>query len=147
MVCQKWCIVQLKKELQEFEKNAIKESVETACVITKDGEVFKCFGVNDRVFPDFDLGDKLIGASVSHNHPINETAYSFSQADLSLFLDYDLDVLRGCDEKYTYEFTRNAKELDAHINIFDLTEEDAAHEEMVMKAEKFGIGYRRWKND
>ena len=137
----------VEKELKNFEKNAINESIETACVVTKDGEVYKCFGIEDRVFPDFDLKDKLIGASVSHNHLITETAYSFSQPDLSLFLDYDLDVLRGCDEKYIYEFTRNPRELDEHINIFDITEEDAAHEEMIMKAEKFGIGYRRWKND
>jgi hypothetical protein len=61
------------KELKAFEKSAITELTETACVITKSGEVFKCFGVKDAVFPDYDLGDKLKGASVTHNHPIAET--------------------------------------------------------------------------
>ena len=82
------------KELKSFEKNAIKEDVQTACVITKDGEVFKCFGTVDRVFPDSDLKDKLKGASVTHNHPITETVYSFSEDDVTLFLEYKLEILR-----------------------------------------------------
>lgn len=136
----------VKKELQNFEKDAIKESVETACVVTKDGEVFKCFGIEDRVFPDFDLGDKLKGASVTHNHPIEKTTYSFSNADMQLFIEYDLDVLRGCDEVYTYEFTRNADDIDEQL-IEWYVEENYQHCMMIEQAMKYGIGYRRWKNE
>ena len=134
------------KELKNFEKNAIKEHIETACVVTAKGEVFKCFGVEDRVFPDFDLKDKLKGSSVSHNHPIEETTYTFSGADVGLFLEYDLDVLRGCDELYTYEITRNVLDIDEMPEDW-MNEENFQHCAIIMKAQENGFGYRRWKNE
>lgn len=136
----------VKKELQNFEKSAITESIETACVVTKDGEVYKCFGVKDRVFPDFDLKEKLMGASVSHNHPIEETVYSFSKDDMSLYLEYDLAVLRGCDEKYTYEFSKDASDIDDMPDDW-MSEENYQHCMMITQAKNYGIGYRRWKNE
>lgn len=132
--------------MKKFEIDAIKESVETACVITKTGEVYKCFGIKDRVFPDFDLGDKLKGASISHNHPIKETVFTFSTDDLTLFLNYDLEVLRGCDEKYTYEFTRDTTQIDEEPTEWT-NYENFGHTDMIRKAKKFGIGYRRWLNE
>ena len=129
---------------ENFEKQAVKEKIETACVIAKDGTVYKCYGVETRVFPDYDLGDKLIGAKVSHNHPIDYTEYSFSKDDYQLFMNYKLEVLRGCDEKYTYEFTRNADEIDGHLPMFEITDEDGTHEASIINAEKGHIGYRRW---
>ena len=76
----------IQNELKNIERNAITESVETVCVVTTNGEVYKCFGMGDRVFPDYDLGDKLKGATVTHNHPIDETVFSFSKDDLQLFM-------------------------------------------------------------
>lgn len=137
---------EIHKELQRFEKNAIKEKIETACVITKAGEIFKCFGVSDRVFPDYDLKDKLKGASVSHNHPIEETTYTFSTADLSLFMEYDLEVLRGCDEKYTYELTRDSANIDDFPEEWT-NEENYGHCTIIDLASKYKIGYRRWGNE
>lgn len=136
-------------ELKKFEDYAINENIETACVISKNGEVYKCFGVNDAVFPDFDLGDKLNGAIVSHNHPIEETEFSFSDADLQLFMDYGLEILRGCDEKYIYELSRNKHDIDdmPKLSIFELDEENYRHIQMIRKATEYKIGYRRWKND
>lgn len=134
------------KEIIKFESNAVKESIEMACVITAYGEVYKCFGVEDRVFPDSDLKEKLYGATISHNHPVNETAFTFSTDDLELFMKYDLEVLRGCDELYTYELTRNAKDIDKQL-IDWTTEENYQHCKMIENAKRYGIGYRRWKNE
>ena len=137
------------RELKNFEDYAINEDIETACVITKDGDVYKCFGINDAVFPDFDLGERLKGAIVSHNHPIEETEYSFSNLDLQLFMDYNLKVLRGCDKKYIYEFTRNPNDIDhmPKISISEIDEEIYQHLKIIRKATENKIGYRRWKND
>lgn len=134
------------KELKNFEKGAISESIETAYVITSSGKVYKCFGIEDRVFPDFDLKDELKGASVSHNHPIEESSYTFSRDDLDLFLEYDLEVLRGCDEKYTYEFTRDKTLIDSEPDDW-MNFENYAHANIIMLAKERGIGYRRWKNE
>ena len=136
----------VKNELKSFEKNAITEEVETACVVTTNGEVYKCFGIEDRVFPDYDLKEKLKGASVSHNHPIDETVFSFSKDDLQLFIEYDLDVLRGCDEKYTYEFNRNPAEIDEPMEDW-MNFENYNHVNIIRLAKEYGIGYRRWKNE
>lgn len=136
----------VRNELKDFEKNAITESGETACVVTAEGEVYKCFGVEDRVFPDYDLSDKLKGASVSHNHPIDETIFSFSRDDLKLFMDYDLDILRGCDEKYTYEFNRNPTDIDDMPEDW-MTFENFNHADIIRLAKEYGIGYRRWENE
>ena len=95
----------IEAELEDFEKWAVKSKVENACVITKDGEVYYCFGVPDGVYPSYDLGDKLYGAIVSHNHPDNETEYSFSGDDYGLFYQYRLIRLRGIDYKYIYELS------------------------------------------
>ena len=134
-------------EIEKFEVDAVKEPIETACVITVNGEVYRCYGVEDRVFPDFDLKEKICGATISHNHPIDATEYSFSKDDFELFQKYNLNVLRGIDEKYTYEFSRLSDEVDEHKNIFELTEEDAAHEASITRAETAHIGYRRWLNE
>lgn len=136
----------IQNELKNSERNAITESVETACVVTTNGEVYKCFGMGDRVFPDYDLKEKLKGASVSHNHPDTETVFSFSDDDLELFMDYELEVLRGCDNKYTYELTRNANEIDAEPVNWG-TDENYQHTRMIILAKEYGIGYRRWKNE
>lgn len=136
------------EEITSFESGAKGKAIETACVITKDGKVYRCHGTKDRVFPDFDLKNEIKGATISHNHPIGETAYSFSGDDLSLFMIYELDVLRGCDEVYTYEFTRNASEIDefVDVDIDSLTEKDYQHFQMIREAKARGIGYRRWRN-
>lgn len=136
----------VKKTFADYESAAVNEKIETACVITKDGEVYKCYGVSDRVFPGVDLDDKLVGAKVSHNHPAEKTEYSFSSEDLRLFMDYELDILRGCDKIYTYEFTRNAAEVDEQMQEWD-TVENFRHCKMIDDALKYGIGYRRYKND
>lgn len=133
-------------EINRFEADAVKKSIETACVITKDGEVYYCFGVEDRVFPDFDLKEKLFGATISHNHPINETLFTFSGDDLELFQKYNLDLLRGCDEKYTYEFSRDASIIDKEPEDW-MNFENFEHARIIEKAKKLGIGYRRWLNE
>ena len=139
----------VKKEIEKFEKEAVNKSFETACVITQKGKVYHCFGVKDRVFPDFDLKDELKGAIISHNHPITETAHSFSDDDLSLFMKYELKMMRGCDRLYTYEFTRNARDIDEIFDIdIDLIKfEDWQHFSIVRTAQTYGVGYRRWRND
>ena len=136
----------VKSILTEFEAAARFENIETACVITKDGTVYKCYGVSDRVFPDSDLGDELKGAKVSHNHLINETVYTFSHDDLKLFIEYELELLRGCDEVYTYEFTRDKTKIDIEPENW-MNEENYWHTRNINKSQELGIGYRRWKNE
>lgn len=134
------------KVLQNFEEYAIYESIETALVITREGDIYKCFGTRTQVFPNIDLGDKFIGATVSHNHLPDETEYTFSREDLNTFRRYKLDIMHGCDMKYKYELTNNAKEIDEAPEVWQ-TEENFQHGNMIETAKNVGVGYRRWKND
>ena len=135
------------EEIKKFETEAVNKKIEMACVITSKGEVYNCFGVKDRVFPDYDLGvENLVNSTISHNHPIEETAYSFSKEDFDLFIDCKLEKLRGCDKLYTYELSLNANEIDKEPEEW-ATEENYQHCWIIDLAKKYGVGYRRWKND
>ena len=136
----------INEEVSRYEENAIKEVNETALVYTKNGELYKCFGVEGRAFPDYDLDDKIESAIISHNHPISVTEFSFSNDDINLFEQYNLKMLRGCDEKYTYELTRNVHEIDDLPDDW-MNIDNFRHTQVIYIAKKHGIGYRRWKND
>ncbi|MCL2321894.1 MAG: hypothetical protein FWC47_07285 [Oscillospiraceae bacterium] len=138
----------VQNKLKQYEEIIVDESIENAIVITKNGEVYRCYGALNRVYPDIDLGDKLYGASVTHNHPecsIGE--YTFSDADINLYLEYKLDVLRGIDKRYVYELTRDAGKIDSYLELHEMTEYDGAHNFVIRDAMLYGIGYRRWSRE
>lgn len=138
-------------KLKEYERLIADSPVENAIVITETGKVRQCFGDLKGVYPDLDLGGELLGAAVTHNHPIGSgNEYSFSNSDIKLFMDKELKVLRGIDEKYVYELTRNAQEIDEPLSLFELSETDGdfgRHEKVIDMAKQLGIGYRRWKRE
>lgn len=136
----------IQKEIESFEKWAVNSDIENACVITKNGEVFYCYGTKRYVYPDVDLGEKIRGAIISHNHVRSETNYSFSGLDLSLFSNYELELLRGIDYRYLYEFSKNPSEIDEAPED-EFGKENEQHTFMIMRAEQYGIGYRRWEHD
>lgn len=138
----------VKSKLIECEKTIADDSIENAIVVTKKGKVIQCFGSKNGVNPDSDLGDALIGSYMTHNHPIgSNNEYSFSTLDLELFMGKELEVLRGIDEKYIYEFTR-AGGVDEIVSLDQMIEgEDYQHNQIIMQCKKYGIGYRRRKRD
>ncbi len=134
----------IERELKDFETNAVGKDYETACVITKSGEIYHCFGVKNEVYPDIDLQDKLRGAIVSHNHVKSETEYSFSNVDLDLFEKYELQTLRGCDHKFRYEVSRIFSNVDSEPEDWN-TFENHRHSLVIEFASSRGYGYRRTK--
>lgn len=136
----------VQSKLVEYERQIASDTKENAVVITRDGKIFRCTGDLNGVYPDADLGGQLVDAVMTHNHPIGSTnEYSFSGADIVLFTENRLKRLRGIDEFYIYELTRDGNELDDHLPLFDITEFDARHEQVIDMAKRYGIGYRRWK--
>nr|DAE53218.1 MAG TPA: minor capsid protein [Caudoviricetes sp.] len=134
--------------IEKYESRIVNSSVENAVVVKRSGEVVQCYGDLNGVYPDADLGEALKGAVVTHNHPIGSVnEYSFSNADINLFNDSELEVLRGIDEKYIYQLSRDPDDLDDYKNLLDLTEEDGRHEQVIGIAQKLKVGYRRWKRE
>ena len=128
------------------EKEEFYEKIETACIITSSGDVYKCFGTNNRVFPDTDLREKLYGTIVSHNQPIDEADFSFSNDDINMFSHFNLITLRGCDEKYVYELSRKNLTIDELPDNWRIYE-NYLHCSNIYKAQEMKVGYRRWKNE
>lgn len=128
--------------LKKIEKEIVKENHEVAIVVTKYGEVYRADGGLDNVDITA-LGNKLVGASVTHNHPDEVTEYSFSDKDFILFLEYKLNTLRGCDNKYEYEFNRNPKDIDEYPAMDD--ENPYRHFKTIQECKNANIGYRRKK--
>lgn len=135
--------------LRGYEKEIAGYDKESAVVITALGLVFQCFGDKENVYLEDDMGDSLKGSYVTHNHPVGSSnEYSFSNDDVQLFMEYNLDTLRGIDEKYIYELTRELGDFEDYATIEELMESDgelARHQDVLQIAQELGIGYRRWK--
>ena len=95
------------KVLRAYEKTIVNKEVEHGIVIDLDGNVYEVIGQNDGCRID-KLGKAILNdAYVTHNHPKEETYYSFSSADMGLYTDFNINTLRRIDYKYVYEFNRN----------------------------------------
>ena len=132
----------IEREIRVFAEKYRGAKEEHAIVITKEGKVYHCFGTDGSVYPDYDLGDELYGAHVTHNHPEMVTEYTFSNEDVALFQKYNLASLHGCDIKYDYKLG------DKSIGLDDLpddwqTPETFHHSRIINRCQELGIGYRR----
>ena len=135
----------VKQALNWFESIAVNAPVENAMIITTTGDVYHCSGDLNTLQTIEDLGEKLHGAIVTHNHPrdsVND--YSFSNADKNLFIDFELVRLRGIDEKFVYEFNRNAEDIDDIVPLEKANKFSSRHGVVVALAKELRIGYRRW---
>lgn len=92
----------IEKVLKAYENQIVNLDYEVGIVITQSGEVYRVKGENASVNIG-QLGDKLFKASVTHNHPAEETRYSFSNFDLSEAIRNRFELFRGVDEIYEYE--------------------------------------------
>ena len=135
------------EKLKQYEPEIAELKVENAVVVTQDGEVWRCFGTEQNVYPNVDLGEKLRGAYVTHNHPYEHTEYSFSDDDFNLFSDYELSVLRGVDDRYEYQLSRVELEVDAAPDFTEIQNSDdlVQHNDAIGYANAQNVGYRRRK--
>lgn len=92
----------IEKVLRAYESQIVNLDYEVSIVITQSGEVYRVKGENASVNIG-QLGDKLFKASVTHNHPTEETRYSFSNFDLSEAIRNRFSIFRGIDHQYEYQ--------------------------------------------
>ena len=95
----------IERTLDEFENELVNFDREVAVVITKDGDIFRFNGGINNVNPDL-LGESRKGASDFHNHPKNETNYSFSVLDAGHFWENEMAISRSGDYMYRYSMRR-----------------------------------------
>lgn len=59
----------------------------------------------------------------------------------------ELETLRGIDEGYIYELTRNNMDIDDYISLMDMNPEgkDFRHNQVIIETKRQKIGYRRYQ--
>ena len=134
----------IEEALKYYEGQIANQPIENGIVITPDGEVYHTTGDEGTLSPILELGDKLNDATITHNHPTEETEYSFSNDDIALFMNYGLERLRGIDDKFVYELSRDPNEIDDPVFFGDVNEFNYRHSQVVDKARDYDIGYRRF---
>ena len=135
---------QVKQVLDWTEARIVTAPVENAIIITRTGDIYHCTGGLNSLETIEELGERLIGSIVTHNHPLgSDNGYSFSFKDRMLFTNYKLARLRGIDERFIYEMNRNPADLDDGMAAV-ADETFLAHFINIKHAKSFGYGYRRW---
>lgn len=131
-----------KEIFAEYEPNMVNLKYENAIVIKADGSVYVVYGGENFVNTTV-VGD-LTGAYITHNHPKNETEFSFSNEDINSFIDSKLIYLKGLDYKYEYELSRDLFESDDFPEEWKNTE-NSKHCFQLLKVSEMGLKYRRFK--
>ena len=56
---------------------------------------------------DFHQGYFVLLLNLTKPNSVNDENSTFGNEDLNIFIDEKLEYLRGCDEKYIYELSKN----------------------------------------
>lgn len=129
--------------LEEFMRETLHDDYESAYVILKNGKTYRFSGGSDRVHPEA-LGSALKDAVVTHNHPINESLFSFSGDDFEFFANYHLAELYGFDERYSYVLRRTGKSPKIEMqDLRSIEDEFSQHQLIYEMSEREGIYYER----
>lgn len=158
------------KELEAFEKKSINLSYERNCTVTADGKVWHLDGSSD--FVEAELiekqkdGSSLKGSYSYHNHPKNETYFSFSGNDVGFFLEKGENYSKTSDYKYSYIMRKTEDTLSSsyediisefnnlyQTDIYQMAidelidiDEDGFHEVMKTLSKRYNFIYERIKN-
>ena len=121
-------------------------------IFTANGAIYHCTGKLNGIPEEYleILKQELNGATVTHNHPMgSDNEYSFSHIDIASFVAYKIKRLRGIDEKFIYELTRNANDIDEIELSVESMEEGLSykHWDVIRDAIQLKIGYRRWRRE
>lgn len=109
--------INVNKRINEYRSNILPEKEERAYIIDKNGEIFKVKGHGAVVnLPDWlDYKDSI----VIHNHPKEDTHYSFSREDVDEFLSKKMKKLYGDDTSYQYVIERKDNTINNLENLYN----------------------------
>ena len=133
------------KVLQAYEKRLVTLDHERAVVISDSGVVYEIVGTSRYVHPEILGVEQLHNSFITHNHPINETEYTFSTFDINGYDDYKMSVLRGVDYKFEYQLSNVGETIVDEDEINWQNEENIAHANIANECRKRGLNYWRKK--
>lgn len=160
------------KILEDAEHKYSSYDYEVCMAITRDGGVWETQGLAGSVHPEqietMENGTTLKGAYMYHNHPADQTFFSFSAEDIAFFIDREIDTEIASDYKYIYTIKRIDRTLIAQYDdvvikykeiynndVYEMSyrkkldiDEDGFHETVKALSKHYNFEYeRRLKND
>jgi len=154
------------KRILSLLNNAERETVdlpyEVNYTITSDGKVWRVKGDKASVNPN-SIPSSLIGSYSYHNHPKNETWYSFSAEDVGVFFEHRQKYSKCSDDLYEFFMHRTNDTIDMdydaaynkfksiHKNeVYNMAfyegldlDEDGFHEVMKILSKEYHFEYHR----
>lgn len=92
--------------IEYYEDKIVSKPVENIIIICSNGDVYHSTGTKNSVTIDESID--CFNSIITHNHPQEETNFSFSGEDLSTFFERKIKVLRGVDYKYSYTIEKTS---------------------------------------
>lgn len=133
------------KVLKVYEKRLVTLDHERAVVISDRGAVYEVVGTSGHVHPEILGSEVLKNAVVTHNHPINETEYTFSILDIIGYENDKISILRGIDYRFEYQLSNVGETMVDEDEINWQSEENIAHANIATKCRERGLNYWRKK--
>ena len=138
--------------LQKYEEKIVKNTYESAMVVTKRGEIYVIKGDSNSLPIHKIETIPFENASITHNHPKGLHEWGFSGGDFDTFRNGKFRYMRAIDEKYVHELSKDTFEMD--MTDFDddvqklreLDFEDVAQILQKLNAKDRNLNYRRKKH-
>lgn len=153
------------KVLSDAEKEFVGLPYEKCRTVTSDGKVWDTTGTSGNVDTSAieKMGSSLKDSYSYHNHPKNETYFSFSGEDVGDFISKGEEMSIASDYKYLYFMQRKSNTVSADYNtirhdfkhtlqndVYQLSmngmidiDEDGYHQTVKTLSEKYKFAYRR----
>ena len=106
---------QIYKILDDAEKECIHLPYEVNYTVTSDGKIWKVVGENGFVDVS-SIPSDFKGSFSFHNHPKQETMYSFSAQDIAFFMDSRMQYAKASDDLFEYTIKRTSQTIDSDYN-------------------------------
>ena len=134
--------------LRKYEQKIVKNTYESAMVITESGEIYVAKGDASSIsLHKMNISYK--NSYFTHNHPEGLHEWGFSNDDFTFFTNYELRYMAAIDEKYIHELSRNLfemKDIDLNMDprkLENVNFENVAEVLQVQKAKEKKLKYRR----
>ncbi|MFR1518139.1 MAG: minor capsid protein [Clostridia bacterium] len=103
------------KTLDDAEHKYSSLDYEVCCTVTKDGRVWETKELTGSVHPEqietIENGVLLKGSYLYHNHPAEQTHFSFGADDIAFFMEKEIEISYASDYKYSYSLKRTKDAL------------------------------------
>ena len=104
-------------------------------LVTNDGKVWNIKGDSSSVNIG-DIPSSLMHSYSYHNHPSNQTWYSFSAEDVGMFMEYKQRYSKASDDIYEYIMRRTKDTVDLDYNtVYNIFKEIEKTDVILMKWE------------